>query len=135
MAVGNKESMDGLRLALRRFSQTLSSSPRRRTEQDAQAFLFGQADDGLNDGRLPRPGTAGDDGHPRLKGLFDGFPLFVRQFKMTGILPAVEKQLDMRFHRKRLHGSHLTDPAGNGFFLFIGFRRIDVDRPLKIRRP
>ena len=91
MAVGNEQSMNGLSLALCRFSQALSRPSRRRTEQDAQPFLFSQADDGLNDGRLPRAGTAGDDGHPRLERLFDGFALLIRQFKMAGVLPAVEK--------------------------------------------
>ena len=47
-AIGDEQAMDGLSLALCRFSQAFGGPPGRRTEEDAQPFLFGQADDGLS---------------------------------------------------------------------------------------
>ena len=132
--VGDEQTVNGFGLALRRFGQALGGPPGRRTEEDAQPFLFGQADDGLDDSRLARPGTAGDDRHARFQRFFDGFALLIGQFKVARILPAVEEELDMGLHGQGLHGCHVLDAPGNIIFFFIGFRRIDIDGPLEIGR-
>ena len=134
VAVGNEQAVDGLGLALRRFGQALGRPSRRCTKQDAQAFLFGQADDGLDDSRLARPRAAGDDGHAGLQGFLYGFALLVGQLEMARILPAVEEELDVSLHGQGLHIPHFADAPGNIFLFFIGFRRVDVQSPFKIGR-